>query len=185
MVRLCGMNRPGVFVVGSRAVGADAAGTVGGRAALGGICFLCSQEQKQPMMKRDIPCLLCERWHLRIVRQGQGMRTVRSQRSSGADGIGCPCARSTRMPVDEPMMLSCSYTPAAGAASPGPCSSRCAISNSFAQPCGRANTLLGAHYFRFLPRPSRQVIRRPACAVPYCARRGHGNTLGKVRTCIR
>jgi hypothetical protein len=142
------MNRPGVFVIGSRSVGADAAGTVGGRAALGGICFLCSQEQKQPMMKRDIPCLLCERWHLRIIRQGQGMRTVRSQRSSGADGIGCPCARSTRMPVDEPMTVSCSYIPVAGAASPGDL-------------------------------PAGAPLDRPA---PCCARRGHDDTLGKVRT---
>jgi hypothetical protein len=46
MVRLCGMNLPGVFVVGCRSVGADAAGSVSGRPALGGICFLCSHEQK-------------------------------------------------------------------------------------------------------------------------------------------
>jgi hypothetical protein len=47
MVRLCSMNRPGVFVVGRRSIGADAAGSVSGRSALDGICLLCSQEQKQ------------------------------------------------------------------------------------------------------------------------------------------
>jgi hypothetical protein len=47
MVRLCGMGLPGVFVVGCRSVRADAAGSVSGRSALGGVCLLCSQEQKQ------------------------------------------------------------------------------------------------------------------------------------------
>src|SRR5271166_577063 len=54
VVRLCGMNLAGVFVVGSRSVGADAhravgrgaAGTVGGRVARG-ICVLGSQEHTQ------------------------------------------------------------------------------------------------------------------------------------------
>jgi hypothetical protein len=47
-------------------------------------------------------------------------------------GIGCPCIRLTRRPVDEPKMLSISYSPSAGAGSPGSCSARSAI------PCPRA-----------------------------------------------
>jgi hypothetical protein len=47
MVRLCSVSHPGVFVVGCRSVRADAARSVGGRAAFGGICLLCSQEKKQ------------------------------------------------------------------------------------------------------------------------------------------
>ena len=50
----------------------------------------------------------------------------------GAAGNGCPCIRLTRMPVDEPKMLSISYSPSAGAGSPGSCSARSAI------PCPRA-----------------------------------------------
>jgi hypothetical protein len=41
------MNRPSVFVIGCRSVGADAAGSVSGRSALGGTCLLCRHEQKQ------------------------------------------------------------------------------------------------------------------------------------------
>src|SRR5664279_871561 len=47
MVRLSGMNRPGIFVIGCRSVGANAAGSVSRRSALGGICLLRSREQKQ------------------------------------------------------------------------------------------------------------------------------------------
>src|SRR3954453_3022276 len=47
MVRLRSVCHPRVFVVGCRSVRADAAGSVGGRAAFGGICLLCSQEEKQ------------------------------------------------------------------------------------------------------------------------------------------
>jgi hypothetical protein len=46
MVRPCGMGLPGIFVVACRSVGADAAGSVRGRSALGGVCLLRSQEQK-------------------------------------------------------------------------------------------------------------------------------------------
>ena len=47
MVRLGGMNRPRVLVIGCRSIGADAAGPVRGRSALGGICLLCRHEQEQ------------------------------------------------------------------------------------------------------------------------------------------
>ena len=46
---------------------------------------------------------------------------------SGADGSGWPCPTFTRIPVGRPKTLSCSYVPAAGAASPGAWSGRCAI----------------------------------------------------------
>src|ERR1700719_3524456 len=44
MVWLCRVNLPSVFVVACRSIGADAAGSVGGRSTLGGICLLCSHE---------------------------------------------------------------------------------------------------------------------------------------------
>jgi hypothetical protein len=47
MVRLGSVSLPCVFVVGCRSVGADAALSISGRAAFGGICLLCSQEKKQ------------------------------------------------------------------------------------------------------------------------------------------
>jgi hypothetical protein len=46
---------------------------------------------------------------------------------SGADGSGWPCPTFTRIPVGRPKILSCSYVPATGAASPGACSGRCAV----------------------------------------------------------
>jgi hypothetical protein len=47
MIWLYGVDFPAVFVVARRSVGADAALLISGRAALGGICLLCSQEKKQ------------------------------------------------------------------------------------------------------------------------------------------
>ncbi len=47
MVGLGGMNSPRVFVIGCSSIGANAAGSVRGRSALGSICLQCSHEQEQ------------------------------------------------------------------------------------------------------------------------------------------